>query len=1323
MTDGCQTITAEGEVTVTIVGHKDTSDYNGSAHQVTGYDVTSISNPLYTVADFSFSGSDIAVRTDAGKTDMGLAASQFANTNANFDTVTFIVTDGHQIIRPINATVTVVGNNSIVNYDNTAHMVTGYVATANTSLYDVEHDFTFSGRDTAERTEEGTTHMGLNATQFANTNANFDTVTFLVTDGYQTITAVDEAIVTITGHHNSVNYDGTEHIVSGYDVQISNPLYHETDFVFSGSDTAARTDTGTTHMGLAANQFTNMNSNFVEVIFLVTDGYQTITTNNVPIVITSGNHEFSYDGMPHSFPSYTVTYNGQPVDHTTSDSTKFELPTGDVLSVFNPASVTTYSDNIEHNNTFDYSIENAANYNSSAVSTVFGSISINSLQQTLSIASLGNSWTYDGTAHCNKHYQVYFGGTEVTAVENDTIFTLPSGDRLTITNAPSITHAGKLANTFSYTLENDIIYIGTRDTIVDTLRVNPLSGITVSLKEHGAETTYDGYEQRVTGYDMVSVSNSLYTATDFRYIGPESDTIVKGRYAGVYQMGLTAAEFENINSDFSEISFTVQDDSLVIKANPIAITITGGSAEKPYDGTPLTNNNYSYTPGVLADGDTLVVIMEGSNSGIGDSLNRVVEYAVYRDESRNNTMVHPGLRMMMMAPPTGYGRDVTDCYTFNVSVSGILRVVANGNVTVNVTGHTGEYNFNNQTHHVGGYDVTITDTLGLYTLADFHFIGDSTIDESEIGTYPMNLTSAMFVNDNIYFNPVTFNVTDGWLIIQDSLYISDITVDHITCNGSDNGKANITVFGGPHDTSPYYSYNVEGVNTSDTYNGTSDGTIILTGLKADTYHVTVTDALSYTATATFVIEEPALLTATASVQADLCPNQASYAVEMTTTGGNGGNHFSWYLNATNVDAQSTVVNRTLPNDCGHTYQAAVMVSDSKGCVARDTVVFKVEDTEVPIFTAPADTTLCRNAAGEIDASTSATGTPNQDSFSDNCSAPTQLTISYHDTDTTGTDNDRRVIHRVWRLTDKCGNYSEQTQNITIRPSINSENSVFNSPANIDTLVYGCNITLVSLGTPTFTTSTGYDLSDLIITNNAPADNIFEMGETIVTWTITDSCGFSMTSDQIINVSHHTCPDAVDFEGNHYPSIRLGRNCMCWTTVNLKSTKYSDGRDVEDVMTYYSNRYSDTTANANIFGHLYTWYAAADTALHSVEEIEALYAQNQRIQGICPAGWYLPTEMDYDDLNIYPTEDLRSTSYWLTARDNTNATGFNSLPAGMYNCQKDRFENLMGDAYYWTCHPVYDMATGAMINFVCELIVFPEVERCNGFSIRCVWEGH
>ena len=950
----------------------------------------------------------------------------------------------------------------------------------------------------------------------------------------------------------------------------------------------------------------------------------------------------------------------------------------------------------------------------------------------LEIASLGQTWTYDGNAHDYKHYIVKFNNVEVTGtgIVNDTVFVLSTGDTLTITDAPSITNAGKLANTFTYTLQHDIFYIGTRDTVIDTLRVNPLSGVEVTVKEHGGETTYDGYAQRVHGYDLVDINNSLYTEADFHYSGVEDDTIALGRYVGTYQMGILPSDFTNDNDNFIGVTFIIQDDSLVIKPNPMAITITGGSAEKPYDGTPLTNDTYSYTSGVLAAGDTLVAVVEGTITTYGDSLNRVVDYKVFRNEGLNASMVRKGVTM-----PAGYDRDVTDCYTFNTPEAGHLRITPNGNVKVTITGHTGEFNYDAAiVHHVGGYDIVITDTLGIYTVADFHFTGDSTLDENAVGTYNMNLAADQFVNDNASYDPVTFNVTDGWMIIYDSLIVSDVTVDSVTCKDYNDGKATIIVEGGKRVTSPYYSYDVTGVNTSDNYTGTTDGTISLTGLKPDTYNVTITDALAYTATASFLIEEPALLTADVTVQADLCPNQANYAVEMTTTGGNGDNHFTWYNTISDgavvvdADAMNTVVNKISANDCDHEYKVAVMVTDRKSCVARDTIVFKVEDLENPVFTAPADLTLCRNAAYEIDAPTSVTGVPDISTFSDNCTAPNQLVVTFADADTTGTDLDRRVIHRVWRVTDLCGRYTEHTQNITIRPAISDVNSTFTCPADIDTVIRhgGCNLKLTDIGMPTFTTTTVLNPAEMVITNNVPSDSIYEVTETIVTWTITDSCGFTMSCNQKIKVSFQDCPDAVDIHGIHYPSVRLGSGCKCWTTENLKSTQYSDGRPIDNVMDYVSPEYPNATENVNIFGHLYNWYAAADTQrYHSVDSVENAYRLGHRIQGICPTGWYLPSDQDFEELNIYPTEDLRSTSYWISTSGvvNTNATGFNSLPGGMFNCSTGRYEAMMGASYYWTCHPVYDLSTGAMIDYICEKIVNQDYVRCSGFSIRCVFDEH
>ena len=305
VTDGFQTITPPDAVIVTIIGRSNTTDYDGKEHSVSDYDVK-INNPLYTESDFTFSGTAKAARTDAGTTQMGLDESQFTNTNTNFS-VTFNVIDGYQTISPIAAAVTITGHNNTTTYDGNEHSVTGYDVTFSNVLYK-EDDFTFSGTAEAKRTDEGTTQMGLAKEQFANNSPNFDPVTFTVIDGYQTITAVTDVVVTITGHSNTLDYDGTAHTVSGYDVEISNPLYKLTDFTFSGTAEAARTDAGTTNMGLNAAQFTNTNTDFTTVTFNVTDGYQTINPITATVTI-EGHYDMAvYDGTEHRVTGYDVTF-------------------------------------------------------------------------------------------------------------------------------------------------------------------------------------------------------------------------------------------------------------------------------------------------------------------------------------------------------------------------------------------------------------------------------------------------------------------------------------------------------------------------------------------------------------------------------------------------------------------------------------------------------------------------------------------------------------------------------------------------------------------------------------------------------------------------------------------------------------------------------------------------------------------------------------------------------------------------------------------------------------------------------------------------------
>ena len=97
------TLTVEAvktEVKVEITGHTDTVTYDGQVHSVSGYDVTNISNKLYSDTAISFTGTAVVSRIVAGTSYMGLTAAQFSNTSANFTNVTFVVHDGWLKIDP-----------------------------------------------------------------------------------------------------------------------------------------------------------------------------------------------------------------------------------------------------------------------------------------------------------------------------------------------------------------------------------------------------------------------------------------------------------------------------------------------------------------------------------------------------------------------------------------------------------------------------------------------------------------------------------------------------------------------------------------------------------------------------------------------------------------------------------------------------------------------------------------------------------------------------------------------------------------------------------------------------------------------------------------------------------------------------------------------------------------------------------------------------------------------------------------------------------------------------------------------------------------------
>jgi uncharacterized protein (TIGR02145 family) len=191
-----------------------------------------------------------------------------------------------------------------------------------------------------------------------------------------------------------------------------------------------------------------------------------------------------------------------------------------------------------------------------------------------------------------------------------------------------------------------------------------------------------------------------------------------------------------------------------------------------------------------------------------------------------------------------------------------------------------------------------------------------------------------------------------------------------------------------------------------------------------------------------------------------------------------------------------------------------------------------------------------------------------------------------------------------------------------------------------------------------------------------------------------------------------CPDFIkDDEDNVYKVTYIAG--LCWTE-NLKSTKYPG----TDSLISFANPYTCATCPAgldSIFGLLYTWYSAV-----GVEQGHTLPLTGS-VQGICPAGWRIPTQAEWSLLSAYSAEDLKSTKYWLDPPGaGADTYGFDARPAGWYNSASNRYQDLYGFTGWWAA----DAPAGASANYFsftyyCDFMNKDEKKRSDGLSVRCV----
>ncbi|MCF0240443.1 MAG: hypothetical protein HUJ62_08480, partial [Streptococcus gallolyticus] len=130
------------------------------------------------------------------------------------------------------------------------------------------------------------------------------------------------------------------------------------------------------------------------------------------------------------------------------------------------------------------------------------------------------------------------------------------------------------------------------------LKINPITEtVTVSVAENTGTANYDGNEHTVEGYKITNISNSLYKAvidTDYTFSGiaVAKGTTVQDK---AYAMGLESADFENKNTNFANVEFSITLGGLTILPSneQVVVTITGNNKIETYDGTPKELSGYT----------------------------------------------------------------------------------------------------------------------------------------------------------------------------------------------------------------------------------------------------------------------------------------------------------------------------------------------------------------------------------------------------------------------------------------------------------------------------------------------------------------------------------------------------------------------------------------------------------------------------------------------------------------------------------------------------------------------------------------------------------
>ena len=459
---------------------------------------------------------------------------------------------------------------------------------------------------------------------------------------------VEKAEITLVAKSGTRTYNGAEQSIEGFEPTTMN------GYTVSGLTAVTK--------GTNVGEYTN--TVFDGTAKVEKDGVD--VTDKVAVKTRAGKLVIT----PKSIKTQEITVT-KPADSQYDGKEHKNKPTikdGEKVLVEDTDYTLSYSEDVINAGTVTVTIKGKGNY--SQETTVDYQIT----PRTVKLTSGSDSKTYDGTP-LTKH-----------EVKDDGFV---KDDGATYEFTGSQTNVGTSDNTFTYALKDGTLasnYIIT--TKAGKLTVNPVTDeVTVTITEHSAEHVYDGTEKTVTGYDVKSISNKLYTKDDFTFSGTAE---AKGTNVGEYPMNVQASDFTNNSNNFTNVTFVIEDGLLKITSKSIVPSETNGMVVTGPQNTLYNGDEQKLTPVVKDQDKVLTENVDYELSYTGDTTNAGTVKITIKGKGNYNGSTEVSYKITkrnvtLTSATDSKVYDKTPLTNHNVAVEGDGFVKEEG-ATYNVTG-------------------------------------------------------------------------------------------------------------------------------------------------------------------------------------------------------------------------------------------------------------------------------------------------------------------------------------------------------------------------------------------------------------------------------------------------------------------------------------------------------------------------------------------------------------------------------------------------------------------------------------------------------------